>query len=221
MKRESFLAAVHELAEQLGRQLFAIVQKQSERARAQALELAKDQLRAELEGTHAEEAGPDAVEAKRAPRAASRAALHQAGQRGRRSAPRGGRAGGGEPDRPDRARDQQDTNRGSRKARGPQRCRKCVAAGRKGLGHNARTCTGEQPATDDEAEDESPPEVADVEREAPPLSSSPKKSAIPPRVHRCLRAPRLQAIPPGWTAESDRREEMADLSMLTVLRKTS
>jgi hypothetical protein len=31
--------------------------------------------------------------------------------------------------------------------------------------------------------------------------------------------PRNNVPPPGWTPESDRREEFADLSVLTVLRK--
>jgi len=49
VNRTSFLAAVHELAEQLGSRLYALVEKQSERARAAALEIAKGKLRAELQ----------------------------------------------------------------------------------------------------------------------------------------------------------------------------
>jgi hypothetical protein len=218
VNRTAFLAAVHELAEQLGRQLFAIVQKQSERARAQALELAKDKLRAELEGHDAQEdARPTAVEAERAPRAKTRPSLAD-GSETRGHPARRGRAGnrgahhdGGAGDQP----------RAPRASRPRQRCRKCVEAGRPGLGHNARTCTGESPG-DDDAEEESAVEVvADAERQAPPLSSSPTKSAEPTRPYRCLRPARPQLVPPGWTPENDRQEELADLSMLTILRKTS
>lgn len=49
----------HELAEQLGRRLYALVEQQSERARCAALEIARDHLRAQIEVQDAteEEAG--------------------------------------------------------------------------------------------------------------------------------------------------------------------
>jgi hypothetical protein len=36
-----------------------------------------------------------------------------------------------------------------------------------------------------------------------------------------LRAPAPQIAPTGWTPELDRREELADLSVLAMLRVTS
>lgn len=38
-------------------------------------------------------------------------------------------------------------------------------------------------------------------------------------IRRLLRKARPQTPPIGWTDEEDRREEFADLSMLTTLRK--
>src|SRR5689334_7820961 len=137
------MAAVHELAEQLGRELFALVQRQSERA-AQALELAKDKLRAELEGSDGQEReGSSAPTPVRSAGTALRRPVRE-GQGVVRGSGRGRRAG--------------DSASTTRAARTPQRCRKCVEAGRPGVGHNARTC-GREPrssGSDDDAEDESP-----------------------------------------------------------------
>lgn len=166
MKRTAFLASVHKLAEQLGRKLFALVERQSERARAQALAAAKTQLCAELEGTHAEDeaqAGPDAVEAKRASRATDRAALSDVdGRRGERARDRAAR---GEPDHADRAGDRQGSPRAAGK-RGPQRCSKC-----KQVGHNAKTCASRDSIDEEDDEDEAEEVTTRAPTQSPPPTS--------------------------------------------------
>lgn len=212
MNRAAFLQRVHELAEQLGRELYTLVQKQSERARAQALELAKDRLRAELEGRHE---GPDAVEAEPEPRQPARTPRRKSGRPRQleRTGSRGADHPGGAVDRAGAARAQ---------PRARQRCSKCVAAGRPGLGHNAKTCGREPAATDSEEESPAAPVTPHAGPQAPPLLSlPPRRIPTPPREHRVLRAVQPQVPPPGWTPELDRVEEFADLSVLAMLRVTS
>src|ERR1041385_8097364 len=50
MTRTDFLAAVHALAEQLGRQLWTLIEQQTDAARAEALVIATSQLRAQIVG---------------------------------------------------------------------------------------------------------------------------------------------------------------------------
>lgn len=49
----------------------------------------------------------------------------------------------------------------------------------------------------------------------------PSRRSQPPRGRRGPRAaePTVNVPPPGWTPEADRREEYADIEILTVLRK--
>jgi hypothetical protein len=80
VNRADFVAAVHELAEQLGTELWTIVEGQIERAKAQALETALEQLRAAIAGGEVAaeptnrdvETEPSAAAGRRAPRRCSK-----------------------------------------------------------------------------------------------------------------------------------------------------
>lgn len=86
MNRASFLAEVHELAEQLGRRLYDLVAAESERVRAQALELATAQLRATV-GGESEQAEPAAASRRNPPRCAVCDELGHNARRHKRDAP--------------------------------------------------------------------------------------------------------------------------------------
>lgn len=68
MNRDDFLAQVRELAEQLGAEIWSIVERQTERARAAALEVAVGRLRGELGGGADE---PESAIPRRSPRRCS------------------------------------------------------------------------------------------------------------------------------------------------------
>lgn len=193
MNRTDFLAAVHELAEQLGRELYDLVAAESERVRAAALEVATAQLRSAV--------GADDV-----------------------VVPELDVAPGPGP-----------------KRRAPIRCRACGE-----IGHNARRHRGEVAV---DAQPDQPPPIPEPVIEQPAPEPAPRSAAPPspplhaptdspasrqrlargaerrdvttPTMHRVLRPvdARNNVPPPGWTAEDDRREEYADISVLAVLRK--
>lgn len=68
LKRKEFLAAVHELAEQLGSRLYDLVQGESDRLRAAALEVATAELRGVVGTASPGAAPPETSPSDRAPR---------------------------------------------------------------------------------------------------------------------------------------------------------
>lgn len=188
-KATAFFFKLHELAEKLGMQLYQLISKQSTRARAHALELAANQLRAQFDGTDGEqEEAPGAeLETRRAPRKKTRAAVpDRDGRRGRRTPDR---QVGGKPDHVDRDRDVASKVRGGKRAseapgpaatttkgkpreRAVMKCKKCGELGKRSDGcgktHNVERGAKSKVVSDSDAEDESAPDQVVDEVQAPP-----------------------------------------------------
>lgn len=216
MTRDDFLAAVHELADQLGAKLWRIVERQTEAAKAAALHVAMEQLQQQIDGE--EPIAPIAVpEARRrAPRRCS--TCDRLGHDARRC------PGPDAPAAEDHvAADQPPAAPEPTAAPDPEP--EPIDAPEPDPTPEPDTTDDEDQDDDDEDPCEAPSPPLDEPTVSPASRRPPRAAAgrrdMPPTTHRVLRAvdPCNNVPPPGWTAEDDRREEHADISILSVLRR--